>query len=67
MADTRQTPHYLTDEDLASRYGVARTSIWRWANEGHFPRPIKLAPSTTRWRSDEVAEWEARRARRAAG
>lgn len=25
---------YLTDRDVAARYGIGRVTVWRWAREG---------------------------------
>ena len=57
---------YLTDRDLAARYGVARPTIWRWAATQILPAPIKIGPSTTRWKLDEIEQYEAERERTAA-
>lgn len=45
---------YLSDRDLANRYGVSRATIWRWMQRGRLPPPRKIAENTTRWRLDEV-------------
>jgi len=49
---------YLTDRDLAKRYGIHRSTAWQWAKRGQFPRPVRLAPRCARWRLSEVVEWE---------
>lgn len=48
---------YLSDKDLATRYSIHRATIWRWAEKGIFPKPIKLNNST-RWRLADVERWE---------
>lgn len=50
--------NYVSDKQVADRYGVARGTIWRWVREGHFPRPKKLGPSCTRWPVDTIQRWE---------
>ncbi|TQE90693.1 MAG: AlpA family phage regulatory protein [Spiribacter salinus] len=50
---------YLRDIDLARRYGIHRVTVWKWVKEGRFPAPVRLAPSTTRWRASDVEAWEA--------
>ncbi|MTH59002.1 helix-turn-helix transcriptional regulator [Paracoccus litorisediminis] len=56
---------YLTDKQIADRYGVTRPTIWRWTRtDPTFPKPISLSPGCTRWKLDEIESWEA--ARRAA-
>ena len=52
---------YLSDKQLALRYGVSRPTIWRWVKEGDLPSPIKLGPGSTRWKLSEVEEWEQKR------
>ncbi len=52
---------YLSDTDLAARFGVVRQTIWRWVADGRFPKPIKLSTGCTRWRGEDVEAWEASR------
>ena len=53
--------------DRAGRYPVSVNTLWRWAREGNFPRPIKLAPGVTVWKAEDVEAWEQRTAGEAAG
>ncbi|WP_374763257.1 helix-turn-helix transcriptional regulator [Yunchengibacter salinarum] len=53
---------YLSDLQLADRFGVNRATVWRWVQAGHFPRPVKLTEGCTRWRAADVERWEADRA-----
>ena len=53
---------YLSDQDIAKRYGVTRQAIWRWHREGDFPRVVRLSAGCSRWRLSEVEAWEARKA-----
>ena len=57
---------YLSDKDLADRYGVHRTTVWRWVSNGALPHPVKLSPGCTRWRGADVEQFEARAATGAA-
>ncbi len=57
MAET-----YISDLQLAARYGIHRTTPWRWAQEGKFPKPVKLTAGCSRWKLSEVEAWEAARA-----
>jgi predicted DNA-binding transcriptional regulator AlpA len=54
-----KTTTYLTDKQVADRFGVARSTPWRWAERGTFPKPVKLSPGCTRWRLLDVEAWEA--------
>lgn len=48
---------FLTDKQVADRYGVQRSSIWRWTQTG-FPCPVKLSPGCSRWRLSDLLGWE---------
>lgn len=49
---------YFTEKDLAERYAVSGVSIRRWVTTEGFPKSIKLAPGTARWRVSDVLAWE---------
>lgn len=54
---------FLSDFELAARYGVHRSTPWRWVKSvPDFPKPTPLSPGCTRWKLSEVVAWEARRA-----
>lgn len=48
---------FLPDKQVAVRYGVNRSTIWRWVSEGHFPSPVRFA-GCTRWRLSDLENWE---------
>lgn len=49
---------YLSDNKLAERFGVHRTTIWRWHRDHpDFPRFVKLSPGCVRWRLSEIEAW----------
>ena len=52
---------YLSDKQLAKRYGVTRTTIWRWSRVNQFPTPIRFGSGCTRWALRAVEAWEERR------
>jgi len=52
---------YVSDSQLAKRYSVSRSTIWRWAAHGLLPSPVRLSGCCTRWR---VVDIEARDAER---
>lgn len=52
---------YLSDKRVAERFDVSRATIWRWAQAGRLPQPVKLSPGCSRWRSSDIAAWEAKR------
>lgn len=58
MAET-----YISDTQLATRYGVHRTTPWRWAKtDPAFPQPVKLSAQCSRWKLSEIEAWEQTRA-----
>lgn len=54
MAET-----YISDIQLAARYGVHRTTPWRWVKtDPAFPQPVKLSAQCSRWKLSEIEAWE---------
>ena len=50
---------YVSDKQLAARFGVSKPCIWRWTREySDFPKPYKLSPGCTRWKVSEIEAWE---------
>ncbi|MBN7783669.1 AlpA family phage regulatory protein [Ponticoccus gilvus] len=49
---------YLSDKQLADRFAVSRRTIWNWFDAGHFPAPVRLSRSVTRWRLPDVEAFE---------
>ncbi len=52
--------NYFSDQQLARRYGVHRSTIWRWVKDGRFPAPTQLTTGTTRWNGGAVEQHEAK-------
>jgi len=52
---------YVSDTHLAERYGVSRSTIWRWVGKGLLPKPQQLSPGCTRWKLDEIEQRDAER------
>lgn len=52
---------YVSDTQLAERYSVSRSTIWRWTGRGILPAPVRLSSCCTRW---QIADIEARDAAR---
>lgn len=54
---------FLSDQQIADRYGVSRVTIWRWRRvDPLFPQPISLSPGCVRWREADLVKWEAAKA-----
>lgn len=54
------TQTYLSDAQIAARYGNHRTWTWRRLKaDPKFPKPVKLSSGTTRWKLTDIEAWEA--------
>jgi len=50
---------FLTVDQVACRYGVARSTIWRWAStRDGFPKPVRIAEGTTRWAQSDLVRYD---------
>ena len=47
---------YISDRQLADRYGVSRATVWRWAQRGILPAPEKISEQCTRWNLDDIEQ-----------
>ena len=45
---------YVSADQLAEHYSVNRSTIWRWAQRGLLPRPVRISEQCTRWDLDEI-------------
>ena len=51
---------FLSIDDVAKRYGVGRSTVWRWVKkDDRFPAPVKLSLGTSRWSESELLAFEA--------
>lgn len=50
--------HFLRVSEVAARYGISRSTVWRWLKKGKIPKPIKLGEDSTRWRLSDLEAWE---------
>ena len=57
---------YVSDLQLAKRYSVSRSTVWRWSARGILPAPIRLSACCTRWRLEEIERRDAERESQAA-
>lgn len=57
---TAIAPRILKVADVAAYIRVHPMTIWRWAREGKFPKPVRLTQGrggVTVWRVAEVDAW----------
>ncbi len=50
---------FVSDAQLAERYGVNRSTIWRWSKAGKLPEPKQISAAITRWWLPDVIAAEA--------
>lgn len=61
------SPTYFRVSQLASTKNkpgllpVSAETIWRWARDGRFPKPIRLSNKVTVWDAQEVQAWQDQR------
>lgn len=42
---------------VAALVGMGKSTIWRKAKNGDFPKPVQVSAGITRWKLSEVNEW----------
>lgn len=47
----------LRQKEVIRLVGVTRVTLWRWARQGHFPKPVRLVGPSIAWRRSDVAAW----------
>ena len=52
---------FFSAQDLASRYGVSKQTVWYWLRIGKLNKPIKLGANSTRWTIETIEQFEADR------
>jgi prophage regulatory protein len=45
---------YLRVKSVAQKLDMSESSVWRLAQQGVLPKPIKIAPRTSVWRESDV-------------
>ena len=48
--------NYLRAKSVAKRLDMSESTVWRLVQQGILPKPIKLTPRTTFWRSSDIDE-----------
>ncbi len=50
-------PRLIRLPDVQRATGLRRSALYRLARNGQFPKPLKIGPRSSAWRSDEVDSW----------
>lgn len=48
---------YLRQPEVLARVGVSHVTLWRWEQDGLFPRRRKIGPKLIAWVEAEIDEW----------
>lgn len=51
-------PVFLTERQVAARYGVHQNTVRNWVASGRIVQPLTLSPGCVRWRLADIEEWE---------
>jgi predicted DNA-binding transcriptional regulator AlpA len=54
---------FLKIEEVSRRYDISHRTIWRWADAGQFPKPVKFGPKTCRWSEMDLSDYEKKKHR----
>ena len=52
-----QSPQIVKRPEVEAATGLSRSSLYRLAAAGQFPRPIQLGPRAVGWRWAEILAW----------
>ncbi len=52
---------FLRINKVTDASGLSRSSVYRLARLGHFPKPVKIGLSAVGWLSEEIDQWIAER------
>ena len=50
-------PKVLRLDAVTKQLGVGRSTLYRWMDEGRFPRPIKLGGRSVGWLVSDIDCW----------
>lgn len=57
MTTTHNFPQFLSGAQVYALTGLSRTTVWRMAARGEFPRPVALSARTRMWVESDVRRW----------
>ena len=57
MIDEQAMPTLMTATQLSKMFGVHVNTIWRWVEQGRFPRPVRVSPKIVRFRAEDVKDF----------
>jgi len=57
MSRRRNLMRIMRLKEVMETTGLGRSSIYKYAQEGSFPKPVSLGGRSSGWVLDEVEEW----------
>lgn len=59
---TTEAPRLVRIKEVQARTGLGRSTIYHYAKQGRFPRPVALTSvRATAWVEQEVSDWVSKR------
>ena len=55
--EIRQVTRLIRLPEVQHRVGLGRSTIYRWMNEGKFPKPVQLGGYAVAWADADIDEW----------
>jgi len=47
----------FTDLEVCEKLSIGRSTLWKMARTGKFPKPICVSPKIRRWHRKDVDQW----------
>lgn len=57
--DRHASDRFITDREVAHLLGASRSGVWKLAQAGRLPAPVRLTSKFTRWRLSSIQAWMA--------
>jgi len=57
MSEMRNTISILRRKTVESRTGLSRSSLYKFIQEGKFPKPVSLGARSVGWNSLHIDQW----------
>jgi prophage regulatory protein len=48
---------FIRLKEVLRQVPISRSSVWRLAKLGKFPRPVRLTDRCTAWKQEEIQAW----------
>ncbi len=53
----QQPTRLIRLKEVMHRVGLGRSTIYRWMDEGKFPKPVRLGVRTVAWEESDIDLW----------